>query len=78
MKTFEIGTIVKFKPTCYDPAYGRFYDSYKGHQFKVTGFMPDDENKGEFIIDHVSLINISCGPQVEGFVHAYDLEEIYG
>jgi len=45
MNLFEIGTLVIFNPKVFNPLrpWYPYYDNYKGHVFKVIGYLEDRE-----------------------------------
>lgn len=85
---FELGERVRFKEHVFtDPNYTPYFDAYKGQEFIVIEYMPDEgvefselgaktfKNSG-FVYDHIGLICCTAEVQVAGFVHDWDLEVV--
>ena len=67
-----IGMEVYFRSSVFESSYSEFYEEYKGHKFKVVGYLIDE---GEVIDDHVFLECITDSSiQVKGCVHTFDLK----
>ena len=71
----KVGDRVKFRNWCFKGGFAPFFKAYKGHEFVVTGFMPNDEGPG-FIKDHVGLKCVTGSVTVKGYVHDFDLEVV--
>jgi len=77
---FELGERVRFKDYVFtDPNYTPYFDAYKGQEFIVIEYMPDDgvefselgaksfKNPG-FVYDHIGLICCTAEVQVQVFM----------
>lgn len=62
----------KFLDKVYRPPFKPFYDNYRGHEFVVTHFHPDDVDKRHVFLECVSNPNL----KVDGCVHIDDLTNI--
>jgi hypothetical protein len=61
-----MGMLVYFRSKVYEPIYGGFYDSYKGHVFKVIGVHEGDHIELECVTDD--------DLKVAGHVHSDELK----
>lgn len=89
--TIAIGTRVRFKEHVYTNL-APYFDDYKGHEFIVTGYMPDEGveftlgdgcgldvkpfKNSGFVYDHIGLECVTGDVLVNGFVHDWDLEVV--
>ncbi len=62
----------KFLDKVYRPPFKPFYDNYRGHEFVVKHFHPDDVDKRHVLLECVSDPNL----KVDGYVHIDDLTNI--
>lgn len=62
----------KFLDKVYRPPFKPFYDKYRGHEFVVKHFHPDDVDKRHVLLECISDPNL----KVDGYVHIDDLTNI--
>lgn len=77
MKKIEIGTLVIFSPKVFNPLrpWYPYYENYKGHAFKVIGYLEDEEEGtvyNHLLLECVSDPNVI----VSGCVHDDELIKI--
>lgn len=82
----KIGDKVRFRDETFEGDYAYYFLPYRGHQFIVTGFMPDEgfefsidgpavEFKNPGVVeDHVGLLCTTGPVKVNGYVHDWRLE----
>ena len=84
----ELGERVRFKDYVFtDKNYTPHFDAYKGQEFIVIEYMPDEgmeftehgakpfKNPG-VVHDHVGLVCCTAVVKVQGYVHDCDLEKV--
>lgn len=68
---FNVGDIVKFKESVFTSDYASYFMDYKGHEFRVKGYAPDDDDRP--LYDHIILHCETGNVQVNGAPHDSDL-----